>query len=86
MNLNPKKSQQQKSYMNVQDQLKTIEVLALISCSPSICNVYMKFSLKIKDSTFFLIVLEKYRIMGCNIGNFRQIQQMYRKYSKILKI
>ena len=69
--------------MNVQDQLKTIEVSALISCIASICCIYMKFPLNIKDSTFFLIVLEKYRILGCNIGNFRQI---YRKYSKILKI
>jgi hypothetical protein len=44
--------------MNVQDQLKTIEVSALLSCIASICHVYMKFPLKIKDSTFFLIVLE----------------------------
>jgi hypothetical protein len=59
----------------LQDQLKTIEISALISCPciHSICHVYMKFPLKIKDSTFFLIVLEKYRILGCNIGNFRQI-------------
>jgi len=33
-------------------QLKTIEVLALISCIASICHAYMKFPLKIKDSTF----------------------------------
>jgi hypothetical protein len=39
--------------MNVQDQLKTIEVSALISCIASICHVYMKFPLKIKDSTSF---------------------------------
>ena len=37
----------------IQDQLKTIEVSTLISCIPSICHVYMKFPLKIKDSTFF---------------------------------
>jgi len=36
-------------------------------------SCYMKFSLKTKDSTFFFIVLEKYRILGCNIGNFRHI-------------
>ena len=48
----------------IQDQLKTIEVSVLISCIASICHVYMKFTLKIKDSTFFLIVLEKYRILG----------------------
>jgi hypothetical protein len=44
--------------MNVQDQLKTIKVSALISCIASICHVYyyMKFPLKIIDSTFFLIV------------------------------
>ena len=57
-----------KSHMNasvaIEDQLKTIEVSALISCIASICHVYMKFPLKIKDSTFFLsIVLEKYRIL-----------------------
>ena len=56
-----------------QDQLKTIEVLALISCIASICYVYMKFTLKIKDSTFFSHIFGKYRILGCNIGNFRQI-------------
>jgi hypothetical protein len=33
----------------------------------------MKFTLKIKDSTFFLVVLEKYRILEWNIGIFRQI-------------
>jgi hypothetical protein len=49
--------------MNVQDQLKTIEVSALISCIASICHVYMKFPLKIKDSTFFLIVLENIYIV-----------------------
>ena len=61
----------------IQDQLKTIEVSALIiiscTCIAFVCHVYMKFPFKIKDSTFFLIVLEKYRILGCNIGNFRQI-------------
>ena len=57
----------------VPDQLKTIEVSVLISCIASICHVYVKFPLKIKDSTFFLIVLEKYRILGWNIGIFRQI-------------
>jgi hypothetical protein len=57
----------------IQNRIKTVEVSALISCTASICYVYMKFPLKIKDSTFFLIVLEKYRILGCNIGNFRQI-------------
>jgi hypothetical protein len=39
--------------MNVQDQLKTIEVSAVISCIASLCHVYMKLPLKIKDSTFF---------------------------------
>jgi hypothetical protein len=48
----------------IQDQLKTIEVSVLISCIASICHVYMKFPLKTKDSTFVLIVLEKYRILG----------------------
>jgi len=38
----------------IQDQLKTIEVSALISCIASICHVYMKFPLKINDATFFL--------------------------------
>jgi len=33
----------------IQDQLKTIEVAVLISCIASICHVYMKFPLKIKD-------------------------------------
>ena len=56
-----------------QDQLNSIEVLVLISCMASICHVFMKFLIKIKDSTVFLIVLEKYRILGCNIGNFRQL-------------
>jgi hypothetical protein len=37
----------------IQDQLKTIEVSALISFIASICHVHMKFQLKIKDSTFF---------------------------------
>ena len=55
----------------IQDQLKTIEVSVLISCLASIWHAYMKFPLKIKDSTFVLIVLEKYRIVGWNIGNFR---------------
>ena len=57
----------------IQDQPKTIEVSVLISCIASICHVYMKFTLKIKDSTFFLVVLEKYRILEWNIGIFRQI-------------
>ena len=48
----------------IQDQLKTVEVSVLISCIASICHVYMKCSLKIKDLTFFLIALEKYRILG----------------------
>ena len=49
----------------IKDQLKTIEVSALISCRASICHVYMKFTLKIlKIQLFFLIVLEKYRILG----------------------
>ena len=43
----------------IQDQLNSIEVLVLISCMASICHVYMKFLIKIKDSTVFLIVLEK---------------------------
>jgi hypothetical protein len=46
-----------KSHMNVsvamQDQLKTIEVSVLISCIASIYHVYVKFTLKIKDSTCF---------------------------------
>ena len=66
MNLHPKKIQLQKSHMNVQDQLKFIEVSTLISCRASICHVYLKFPLKIKESTFFS-VLGKYRILGCNI-------------------
>ena len=57
----------------IKDQLKIIEVSALISCIGSICHVYMKFSLKIKDSTFFSHSFGKYRILGWNIGNFRQI-------------
>ena len=61
------------AYVAIQDQLKTIEVSVLISCIASFCHVYMKFPFKIKDSTFFLIVLEKYRILGCNIGNVREI-------------
>jgi hypothetical protein len=48
----------------IQDQLKTIEVSVLISCITSICHVYMKFSLQIKDSTFDLIVLEKHMVLG----------------------
>ena len=57
-----------KSHMNasvaIEDQLKTIEVSVLISCIASICHVYRKFPLKIKDSTSFLsIVLEKNRIL-----------------------
>ena len=57
----------------IQDQLKTVEVSVLISCIASICHVYMKCSLKIKDVTSFLIALEKYRILGWNKGNFKQI-------------
>ena len=56
----------------IQDQLKTIEISALISCTSIafVCHVYLKFLFKIKDSTFFsLIVLEKCRILGWNIGN-----------------
>jgi hypothetical protein len=41
---------------NSQDLLKTIEVSALISCIVSICHVYLKFSLKIKDSTFYSLI------------------------------
>jgi hypothetical protein len=37
----------------IQDQLKTIEVSALIYCIASIYHVYVKFPLKIKDSTCF---------------------------------
>jgi hypothetical protein len=48
----------------IKDQLKIIEVSALISCIGSICHVYMKFSLKIKDSTFFSHSFGKYRILG----------------------
>ena len=53
-------------HVALQDQLKTIEVSALICCTcvASICHVYIIFPLKIKDATFFLIVLEKYRILG----------------------
>ena len=45
----------------LQDQLKTIEISALIfcPCMNSMCHVYMKFPLNIKDSNFFLIVLKK---------------------------
>ena len=55
------------AFVDIQDQLKTIKVSPLISCIASIYHVYMKFTLKIKDSTFFLIVLEKHRILGCTI-------------------
>ena len=41
----------------IQDQLKTIEVSALIiiscTCIAFVCHVYMKFPFKIKESTFF---------------------------------
>jgi hypothetical protein len=39
----------------LQDQLRTIEISALMYCPciNYICHVYMKFPLKIKDSTFF---------------------------------
>ena len=57
----------------IQDQVKTIvSALIIISCTciAFVCHVYMKFLFKIKYSTFFsLIVLEKYRILGWNIGN-----------------
>ena len=59
--------------VSIQDQLKTTEVPALMSCIASICTVYVKFPLKIKIELFSLIVLEKYRNLECNIGNFRQI-------------
>ena len=39
-----------------QDLLKTIEVSALISCIVSICHVYLKCPLKIKDSTFYSLI------------------------------
>jgi hypothetical protein len=68
--------------MNVQDQLKTIKVSAVISCIASICHVYMKLPLEIKDSTFFSHSFEK------NIGFWDVILEIlgkYRKYSKILK-
>ena len=68
--------------MNVQDQFNTIEVLALISSIVSICYVYIKFPLGIKDSTFFLIFLEKiqdfgmkYRKFQANIGNIAKSQE-----------
>jgi len=78
VNLNPKKIQLQISHINasvaIQDQLKTIEVSALMiifcTCISFFCHVYMKFPFKIKDSTFFLIVLEKYR----NIGSLDTLQ------------
>jgi hypothetical protein len=44
--------------VDIQDQLKTITISALISCIASICHVYIKYPLKLKGSTF----LEKYRI------------------------
>jgi hypothetical protein len=68
--------------MNVQDQLKTIKVSAVISCIASFCHVYMKLSMKMKDSTFFSHRSEK------NIGLWDVILEIlgkYRKYSKILK-
>jgi hypothetical protein len=68
--------------MNVQDQLKTIEVSALISCIASFCHVYMKLPQKIKDSTFLFSYFLK------NLGFWDVIPEMlgkYRKYSKILK-
>jgi hypothetical protein len=48
----------------IQDKVKIIEVSVLISCLASICHVYMKFPLKIKDSNFFSHSFEKYRILG----------------------
>ena len=59
----------------IQNKVNIIEVSVLISCIASICHVYMKFPLKIKDSNFFSHSFEKYRILGWNIGNFRQIQE-----------
>ena len=62
--------------------MKTIDISTLISCIASICHVYMKFPLKIKDSTFFSQLWE-------NIGFWDVIQEIlgkYRNYSKILKI
>jgi hypothetical protein len=56
--------------VSIQDQLKITEVSALMSCIASICPVYVKFPLKIKIELFSLIVLEKYRNLECNIGNF----------------
>ena len=45
-------------------------------------SIYMKFTLKTKDLTFYLIVLETYRSLGCNIG----ILGNDRKLSKLSKI
>jgi len=49
--------------------LKKSKSKYLIAIHVPICHVYMKFSLRIKDSTFFLIVLEKSRNLGSNVGN-----------------
>jgi hypothetical protein len=51
----PQENSTIKNHINVQDQLKTIEVSVLISgiCIASFCHVYLKFPLNIKDSTFF---------------------------------
>ena len=51
----------------IQDKVKIIEVSVLISCLASICHVYMKFPLKIKDSNFFSHSFEK------NIGFWDEI-------------
>jgi hypothetical protein len=55
------------SYINasvgIQNQLKTVDVSALISFIAPICHVYMKFPLKIKDSTFVFLILEKYNTL-----------------------
>ena len=59
----------------VQNQLKTIEVSALIRAliisSIATFVMFMTTPLKITDSTFFSHNFGKYRILGCNIGNFR---------------
>ena len=54
----------------IQDQLKTTEESALISCM--LC-LYQTATQKLKIELFFLRVLEKYSILGCNIRHFRQI-------------
>ena len=63
--------------MNVHDQLKTIEVSALISCIASVCHVYMKFPLKINlFSDSFGKIQDfgmKYKKFQANIGNIANI-------------